>query len=172
MPLTLDVKVTRSPAGDRLVITYTVENGGGDAVFLVDELARPGDDGWKIDAAAVIVRETATDGVVRLVRGYAEPEADVRVALVPAARRLEPGQKLAGRGETPLPLQVSHPQDTPRPPRVPATGVIVEVGYLDAPVALATVELAGGGQALLPRAADLHQHQRFLSSQILPVPER
>lgn len=172
MPLTLDAKVTRSPAGDRLVITYSVENGGSDAVYLIDELARPQEDGWTIDAAAVIVRESTTDGVLRLVRGYASPEADVRVALVPAARRLEPGQKLAGRGETPWPLQISHPQDSPHPPRAPATGVIVDVGYLDATVALSTVKLAGGGEALLPRAADLDEHQRFLSSQILPVPER
>jgi hypothetical protein len=172
MALTLDARIARSSAGDRLVCTYTVENGGGDAVYLVDQLARPSDDGWTIDADAVIVRESARDGVLRLVRGYDAPEADVRVALVPAARRLDPGQRLTGRGETPLPLQVSHPQDTPRLPRAPASGVVVEVGYLDANVALSTVELAGGGNASLPRVADLHQHQRFVRSALLPLPER
>jgi hypothetical protein len=124
--------VERTEAG--LVLTYEVQNRGGQALWLLDQLFERGPTGSvRLDPDKAYVE---LQGPQVLVSRMLHPVPDnllVEAPEVPAVTRVEPGQTVSRRAVVPVPLRAWRPYDSGSQEALPLEDVRelrLRVGYL------------------------------------------
>lgn len=159
----LTATLSLHPSGKTLEISYEMHNNTATPVWVLDGMLELTAKGFSVAHGAVIVRQADQAGGVSFVRGYVPAEYPVMVQVVPIARPLEPGQRLEGRAQTPLPLSAWHPNGQPAPLQGVATTAVVEIGYLSQEPKWASIALADGSKPTIP-VLSTHNQQKFVRS--------
>jgi len=168
--VTLDWDAHKDSSGRKLLIKYTLHNQSQERIYVLDQLVASYAEGLRILPNAVIVRNGDQAETVKFIRGYIHPTQPVIFILAPAVRALDPGARLQGGAEVPLPLVAWQPIGRPKPLKKPISKMVLEIGYVSGTPEFAGPIASDGTKLASPSLGYLEQHQRFVRTAPKPLP--
>ncbi len=168
-PARLDWALSLAPAGDALLVQYTVTNTSQQTIYLSDLTPISGSGGFVLGERFINVAGGEAPGLVRLVRGRLDSVAPVPIPLDPGARALEPGKTASGSATVPLPIAAAHYHGKAAPVQGTPTSAVLEIGYLAGEVHWSALQLADGRGLTTSMPMDT---MRFLRAGPLAIPTK
>ncbi len=168
-PARLDWALSLAPAGDALLVQYTVTNTSQQTIYLSDLLPISGQGGFLYGESFINVAGSGEPGLVRLVRGRLDSVAPVPIPLDPGARALEPGKSASGSATVKLPITPAHYHGKAAPLVGTPERAVLEIGYLQGEVHWTALSLADGRGLTTSLPMDT---MRFLRAGPLAIPTK